>query len=365
MDAPGRGQAAAIPDRKNVGIPGCLQRRLDDELIDAICLEPVEPLQDLRRFDAGCPYDQLGGDEGAVGEFQSLGGDFLHPGAGSDLDAHLVEQAVRRLRDAFRQSRKDTRRSLDQDDANIALRVDAVEPRANDFVDRAKQLGGQFRTGRAGADDRDVKLTWAHRLRLRLRAEARVEQTTVEAFRLSRRLQGYGMFGDARRPEIVGHAADCDHQGVITDRAFRSDLPTLVVVSRGEAHLLAGAIQADHLAETITKSVPMRLGEVAHFVFAGIEAACRHSVQQWLPEMGPGTFDQSDGRPRAPAQAIAEPGNQLNARRPAANDDDAVQRLRARAFPGARRGTLGTHISVVCPLIGLTIDHLLHPPYSE
>src|SRR5208337_1083410 len=118
----------AVPNRKNVGISGCLQGRLDDELIDAIRLEPVEPLQDLRRFDAGRPYDQLGGDEGAVGEFESLGGDFLDPGTGQNFDAHLVEQAVRRLSGAFRQSGKDTWRSFDQDDANIPLRVDVVEP---------------------------------------------------------------------------------------------------------------------------------------------------------------------------------------------------------------------------------------------
>ena len=237
---------------------------------------------------------------------------------------------MRRLRDAFRQSRKDARRSLDQDDANIAMRVDAVEPGADDFVDRAKQLGSQFRTGRTGADDRDVKLAWSHRLRLRLRAEARVEQTTVEAFRLSRRLQWHGIFGDARCPEIVGYAADGDHQRVVADRALRGNLTALVVTSGGETHLLLGAIQADHLAEAITKPMPMRLGEIAHFVFAGIEASRRHGVQQRLPEMGPGAFDQGDGRARAPAQAIAEPGDQLQARRAAAYHDDAVQRFLAR-----------------------------------
>ena len=70
--------------------------------------------------------------------------------------------------------------------------------------------------------------------------------------------------------------------------------------------------------------MPMRLGKVAHFVLAGIEAACRHGMQHGLPEMGPRTFDQADGCPRAPPQAIAEPGDQLKARSAAARDDDAV-----------------------------------------
>ena len=65
---------------------------------------------------------------------------------------------------------------LDQDDADISLRVDAVEPVGDHFADRTIEFGGQFRTGRAGADDRDVKLAWTYRLHLGLCAQAGVKQ---------------------------------------------------------------------------------------------------------------------------------------------------------------------------------------------
>ena len=74
--------------------------------------------------------------------------------------------------------------------------------------------------------------------------------------------------GDARCAEIIGDAADRDHQRVVADRAWRGNLTSFVVESGGEMHLLFGAIEPDHFAEAIAEPVPMRLGEVVHLVFA-------------------------------------------------------------------------------------------------
>src|SRR6202042_56075 len=131
-------------------------------------------------------------------------------------------------------------------------------------------------SGRAGADDCDMKLAWSHRLRLRLRAEAGVKQTAVEALGLSGRFQRYRIFCDTGRSEIVGLAADCDHQRVIINRGGPGDLAPILVEGRGKTHLLDDAIETDHFAEAIAKSVPMRLGEVVHLIFAGVEAARGH-----------------------------------------------------------------------------------------
>ena len=46
--------------------------------------------------------------------------------------------------------------------------------------------------------------------------------------------------------------------------------------------------------------------------------------------MGAGTFDQSDRRPRAPTEAIAELRDELHPRRAAADHHNAMQRLLAR-----------------------------------
>src|SRR5882724_5698254 len=126
------------------------------------------------------------------------------------------------------------------------------------------------------------------------------------------------MFGHAWCAEIVGHAPDRDHQRVVAHRARRRDLALLIVECGGEAHLLSGAIESDHLAEAIAEGVPMRLGEVVDLVFAGIDAACGHRMQERLPEMGPSTLDQGDRSPRAATKAIAEAGCKLQTRRAAA-----------------------------------------------
>ena len=51
--------------------------------------------------------------------------------------------------------------------------------------------------------------------------------------------------------------------------------------------------------------------------------------------------------------------------RAAAHDDDAVQSLCARALGGSGCGRLEVHIGKDYLPIGLTINHLRHPLYSE
>ena len=103
-------------------------------------------------------------------------------------------------------------------------------------------------------------------------------------------------------------------------------MAALLVERSGEMDLAFRAIETDHFAEAIAEPVPMRLREVVHLVFAWIEAARRHAVQQWFPEVGPAAFDQSDRRARAPAEAIAQAGHELQATCPTADHDDAVER---------------------------------------
>src|SRR6476661_15671 len=89
----------AVADRENGRITCRLQCRRHDKLIDAIGLEPIELPQHLRRLDPSRPYDELGGNEGAISQPDALRRDVFHFGAGVDLYAHLLEQAVRSLGD--------------------------------------------------------------------------------------------------------------------------------------------------------------------------------------------------------------------------------------------------------------------------
>ena len=131
---------------------------------------------------------------------------------------------MRRLGDAFRQTGQDAVRSLDQQDADVALWIDTIEPVGNHFARGAMQLGSQLGTGCAGADNGHVELAGAHRAVLRLHAYAGINQTPIEALRLRRGFQRHRMLGDAWCAEIIGHAADRDHQCVVADRPRRGDL---------------------------------------------------------------------------------------------------------------------------------------------
>src|SRR5216683_4140799 len=97
-----------------------------------------------------------------------------------DLDAHAAEQAPRRLGDPFRQSGQNTFRGLNQHDADVALRVDAVEPVADHFARGAVQFGSQLGTRRAGTYDGHVKLAGTYRTVLHLSANAGIHQTTIK-----------------------------------------------------------------------------------------------------------------------------------------------------------------------------------------
>ena len=110
------------------------------------------------------------------------------------------------------------------------------------------QLGSQFGARRAGAHDRDMKLPGTYRARLRLGANAGIHQAAIEARRLGRGLERHRMLGNAWCTEIVGDAADRDHQRVVADGPRRRDLAPFIIEGGGEMHFLGGAIEPDHLA---------------------------------------------------------------------------------------------------------------------
>jgi hypothetical protein len=70
-------------------------------------------------------------------------------------------------------------------------------------------------SGRARADDDDVQLSWTHRIGLRIRANARVDESMVEPHRLLGCLERDGILAHPRRTEIIRNAADRDDQRVI------------------------------------------------------------------------------------------------------------------------------------------------------
>ena len=84
----------------------------------------------------------------------------------SDVHSHALEQARRRVGQAWGQGGKDPVRGLDQGDPDVLAGVDPVQPVGHDLTGGAVQFGRELGAGGAGADDRDVELAGSHRLQL-------------------------------------------------------------------------------------------------------------------------------------------------------------------------------------------------------
>src|ERR1700692_4122777 len=153
-------------------------------------------------------------------------------------------------------------------------------------------------------------MQWAgtYRRLLCLCADAGIHQEAIKALGVGRSFQLHCMFGNARRAEVVGDAADRDYQCVVADGPRWGDLTPFVVERGGEANLLGGTVKTSQFAESVRESVPMGLGEGVPLVLAGIEATRRDGVQHRLPQMRSCTIDQRDARQPASAQAGAAPG---------------------------------------------------------
>ena len=84
------------------------------------------------------------------------------------------------------------------------FRIDAVESVGHQRACRVVQFRRELDSGRAGADDRDLQLLRPQRPRLRMGADARVDQPPMEPLRLDRRLEWDRVLRYARGAEVVG-----------------------------------------------------------------------------------------------------------------------------------------------------------------
>ena len=216
-------------------------------------------------------------------------------------------------------------RGFDQHDADVVLGIDLVEAVGDDLARCVVQFGGEFGAGRARADDGDMELTGADRLRLVLRAQAGVDEAAVEAAGLLRRFQRHRELGRAGRAEIVGDAADRDDERVIGEVRLRHDLAPLVVEKGRQRNGPGLAVQADHFAVAIVETMPVRLRQVIQLMLGSPEAAGRDRMQQRLPDMRAALIDQRDPRSLR-LQAVAQLGREFQPAGAAADDHDMVRR---------------------------------------
>src|SRR6516225_1983839 len=166
----------AIADRKNVVVAGGLQRLPNDELIARVSFEAVEVLQKGGRLDAGRPDHEFGIDNAAVCELDAIWRDGGDPRGCVNLYTEPGEEFGRGGGDARRQSRQNSIGGFDDVQRNVAVRVDAVEPKGHELPRGLVQFSGELDSGGTGANNRDLKLTRPQRLILVLRPQASIDQ---------------------------------------------------------------------------------------------------------------------------------------------------------------------------------------------
>jgi hypothetical protein len=98
--------------------------------------------QNLWRLHTRGPHHQFRRDKRGISQPQTVRDHFRDPCTDPDLDTHFVKQPQRCPRDAFRQLGQDALCGLDQKNADVALRFDAIESIGNNFSRGAMQLCG-------------------------------------------------------------------------------------------------------------------------------------------------------------------------------------------------------------------------------
>lgn len=203
------------------------------------------------------------------------------------------------------------------------FRADPVEPVGGQHLRSVVQFRSQFDAGGAGADDGDTHCVVV-RVVPGMRTQVLAEQLAMEAFGLGAGIEENAVFRSALGAEVVGGAADGDHQGVVGDVALGNQFNAILVHQCGQADPLAGAIQALHAAELEFEVVPLRLGDVVQLVLGGVERAGGDFVQQGFPDVGEVGVDQGDLGLAAFTQGAAETGGELQPAGAAADDHDAM-----------------------------------------
>lgn len=174
------------------------------------------------------------------------------------------------------------------------VKVDAVEIVGHEIAHRFVQFRRQFDAGRAGADDRAMQLSGLERLVLLVGAQAGIDHAAVETRRLIERVERDGIFLDARRAEIVGHAADRDDERVVTKHARRNDGIAFFVDARRNVYLPLRPVETDHGADAIAIVPIARMRDEFERVRLAVERTRGDFVQQRLPDMDARFFEERD-----------------------------------------------------------------------
>ena len=150
------------------------------------------------------------------------------------------------------------------------------------------------------------------------------EHLAAETLGLLAGIEEDAVLGGALGAEVVGGAADGDHQGVVGERARRHQFEPLLVQDGGQLDVPALTRQPAHAAQLEFEVVPLGLRDVVELVGRGIQRAGGDLVQQGLPDVRQVGVDQGDAGLAALAKGLTQAGSKLQAAGAAADDYNAM-----------------------------------------
>ncbi|MNL09657.1 hypothetical protein D3C87_1304250 [compost metagenome] len=151
-----------------------------------------------------------------------------------------------------------------------------------------------------------------------------IEQLLVESLGLFAGVEEQAVLRRALSAEIVGGAADGDHQRVVRHFAGWHQLHTSFVIGGGQLDFFLRAIEPAHAPQLELEVVPFCLGNIVEFVFGRVQGTGRHFVQQRFPDVGQVRVDQHHAGCAALAQSLTQTGSQLQTAGAAADNDNTM-----------------------------------------
>ena len=140
--------------------------------------------------------------------------------------------------------------------------IDPIQTVGDELTGGAVQLGGELDAGSTRADDGDVQLPLAQRVGLSLGAQQIVEEALLQAVCLTVIVEIDAVLGHAGDAEVVGDAADRNHQGVVGKGPARHQLLPGGIGDRRQADFLACPIEAVHAPLDEAEVVRLGMAEI-------------------------------------------------------------------------------------------------------
>ncbi len=282
----------AVAEGVNAFFAGYLEGAVHFQLVDAVGRH-AQAGKEGRSTNTGRPDLEAGGDFLTVAQHQSVGFDLFDRRAGVQVYAQVSQDLCDWSANTLRQCRQQAWTGFDNVDVEV-FRADPVEAVGAQQLGCVVQLGRQLDAGGAGADDRYVDWFAGGTALAGLGLHVLVQQLAVKALGLGSGIEEQAVFRSAGRIEVIGGAANGDHQIVVVQLARGDQFDTFFVSDGGQLNGAALAVQARHGAQLKGEVIPLALGHVIKLVFGGVQGAGSDLMQQGLPDMGHVGVDQGD-----------------------------------------------------------------------